>query len=373
MQYVRCVSSLWSYARALRLRRADRARGDRGRARGGAQAGRGGGADITPWFGARRRRSSMLPLLARRRFPFAAPAAVWVVAATLSFVDGALVVFSTDDLRRGHGRLVPAREPARRRPGAGRACGRASAARRSSSTTSPCTVPASSSSSRCCSRSAGSAGFAVHERAEQAEAAEERATAAERERDAAARIAVAEERARIARELHDIVAHSVSVMVLQVGAVRHKLPGELAEDAEALRGVERTGRTRARRDAPAARRDAQRRRRPRARTAARPRRPRHAARRGQPRRACPSGCTSRAIAVRAAAGDRSLRLPDRAGGPDERAQARPREPGRRDRPLRARASCRSRCATTASAPRRATASATGSSASASASRSTAAR
>ena len=87
------------------------------------------------------------------------------------------------------------------------------------------------------------AGFALHERAEQAEAAEVRATQAERDRDAAARIAVAEERARIARELHDIVAHAVSVMVLQVGAVRHKLPDALAEDRDALRGVERAGRT----------------------------------------------------------------------------------------------------------------------------------
>jgi signal transduction histidine kinase len=86
------------------------------------------------------------------------------------------------------------------------------------------------------------AGFALRERAEQAEAAEERAAQAEREREAAARVAVAEERARIARELHDIVAHAVSVMVLQVGVVRHKLPDELAEDADALRGVERTGR-----------------------------------------------------------------------------------------------------------------------------------
>jgi signal transduction histidine kinase len=87
------------------------------------------------------------------------------------------------------------------------------------------------------------AGFAVRERAEQVEAAEERAVRAEREREAGARIAVAEERARIARELHDIVAHAVSVMVLQVGAVRHKLPDTLAEDRDALRSVEQAGRT----------------------------------------------------------------------------------------------------------------------------------
>jgi signal transduction histidine kinase len=87
------------------------------------------------------------------------------------------------------------------------------------------------------------AGYALRERAEQAEAAEGRARQAERERDAAMRIAVAEERARIARELHDIVAHAVSVMVLQVGAVRHKLPSEFEEDADALRNVEQAGRT----------------------------------------------------------------------------------------------------------------------------------
>jgi signal transduction histidine kinase len=84
------------------------------------------------------------------------------------------------------------------------------------------------------------AGFAVRERYAQAEAAEERASLAERERDAAARIAVAEERARIARELHDIVAHAVSVMVLHVGAVRHSLPP--SADRDALVVVERTGR-----------------------------------------------------------------------------------------------------------------------------------
>ena len=83
----------------------------------------------------------------------------------------------------------------------------------------------------------------MREGAEQAQAAEVRATQAERERDAATRIAVAEERARIARELHDIVAHAVSVMVLQVGAVRHKLPDALAEDRDALTSVEHAGRT----------------------------------------------------------------------------------------------------------------------------------
>jgi signal transduction histidine kinase len=87
------------------------------------------------------------------------------------------------------------------------------------------------------------AGFALRERSEQAEAAETRAALAEQERDAAARIAVAEERARIARELHDIVAHAVSVMVLQVGAVRHRHADALAEDGEALKGVEQAGRT----------------------------------------------------------------------------------------------------------------------------------
>ena len=76
-----------------------------------------------------------------------------------------------------------------------------------------------------------------------ARVAEARATEAERERELAARIAAAEERTRIARELHDIVAHAVSVMVLQVGSVRHELPDTLAEDREALQGVERTGRT----------------------------------------------------------------------------------------------------------------------------------
>ena len=46
----------------------------------------------------------------------------------------------------------------------------------------------------------------------------------------------------MARELHDVVAHAMSVMVLQVGAVRHRLPAG-SEEEDALKNVERAGRT----------------------------------------------------------------------------------------------------------------------------------
>ena len=86
------------------------------------------------------------------------------------------------------------------------------------------------------------AGYALRERTVQTEAAEERAAQAERERESATRLAVAEERARIARELHDVVAHALSVMVLQVGVVRRRRPPRDDEDSEALRNVEEVGR-----------------------------------------------------------------------------------------------------------------------------------
>ena len=54
--------------------------------------------------------------------------------------------------------------------------------------------------------------------------------------------AVARERATIARELYDLVAHNVSVMVLQAGGVRLLLPHELRQEREALALIEETGR-----------------------------------------------------------------------------------------------------------------------------------
>ena len=71
---------------------------------------------------------------------------------------------------------------------------------------------------------------------------EERATVLELDRSEHARLAIAEERARIARELHDVVAHSVSVMVVQAGAERLALGAERPETREALTAIEQTGR-----------------------------------------------------------------------------------------------------------------------------------
>jgi signal transduction histidine kinase len=64
----------------------------------------------------------------------------------------------------------------------------------------------------------------------------------ERERDLKARWAVAEERARIARELHDVVAHTVSVMVVQAGAARRLVDGDPGRARQALGSIESTGR-----------------------------------------------------------------------------------------------------------------------------------
>jgi signal transduction histidine kinase len=70
---------------------------------------------------------------------------------------------------------------------------------------------------------------------------ERRAQIAERERDLVAREAVVEERARIARELHDAIAHNVSMMVVQAGAERRVLNGE-SGTREVLETIELIGR-----------------------------------------------------------------------------------------------------------------------------------
>jgi signal transduction histidine kinase len=84
--------------------------------------------------------------------------------------------------------------------------------------------------------------FALSRKFEEADEARDRAARAEREREERARAAVGEERARIARELHDVVGHSVSVMTVQASAVRRLLRPEQEREREALLVVEQTGR-----------------------------------------------------------------------------------------------------------------------------------
>ncbi len=86
------------------------------------------------------------------------------------------------------------------------------------------------------------AGRLVQKRQLYAQAFAERARVLERERDANARVAAAEERVRIAREMHDVLGHSVSVMVVQAGAERLALGEERPVTREALLAIERTGR-----------------------------------------------------------------------------------------------------------------------------------
>ncbi len=70
----------------------------------------------------------------------------------------------------------------------------------------------------------------------------ERAERAERERELLAHQHVREERTRIARELHDVVAHSVSLMVIQTSAARRQLTIDPQKADTALATVEDTGR-----------------------------------------------------------------------------------------------------------------------------------
>jgi len=70
----------------------------------------------------------------------------------------------------------------------------------------------------------------------------ERATELEADRERRAREAVTGERRRIAGELHDVVTHSVSVMVVQAAAARRLVPTDPDRAREAMEAIERTGR-----------------------------------------------------------------------------------------------------------------------------------
>lgn len=94
----------------------------------------------------------------------------------------------------------------------------------------------------CASVGAILVGRAVRVMSFETDVLEARVGSLQEENERRAREAVAAERERIARELHDVIGHSISVMGVQAGAVRRVLPPELENEREMLLAVERTGR-----------------------------------------------------------------------------------------------------------------------------------
>jgi signal transduction histidine kinase len=190
-----------------------------------------------------------VPLLFRRRFPFAAPALVFVGVAGVSLVvpagvtEGAsfailgliLACWAAGAQREGQQAL------------AGAALGLAAfavlvPARRGAGTT----LQVGDAQVDIVSLLVIGIGlplgaFALRRREQRAAALEAQAERLAREREQRARAAVAAERARIARDLHDVIAHSVSVMTVQGGAARLLLDQDARRARESLLAVEQTG------------------------------------------------------------------------------------------------------------------------------------
>jgi signal transduction histidine kinase len=182
-----------------------------------------------------------LTLLARRRFPFGAPAGMLVAGAALSFVDGNLIPYSFSGFLAALAACFLLGSLADRRQAlVGLALtlavlfvivGNDPETGVADYVVIPLIFVATWLSA-----------FGLSRKLEQAEAAEERARRLELQREAEARAAVAEERARIARELHDVVGHAVSVMTVQASGVRRLLKPDQGREREALEIVEQTGR-----------------------------------------------------------------------------------------------------------------------------------
>jgi len=181
------------------------------------------------------------PLLARRRFPFKAPLAMYVAFGAVSFVDGRLVPSDFVALPAAlAGLVVIGMYPDRSRAVAGLVIVQGIA------------VVVGHNDPRqkggdylwlaIVFAVAWTVGFGIGGKFREVDEAKERAERAEREREERARRAVADERARIARELHDVIGHSVSVMTVQSSAVRRLLEPDQEKERAALLVVERTGR-----------------------------------------------------------------------------------------------------------------------------------
>jgi signal transduction histidine kinase len=192
------------------------------------------------WFDALAAIAFVVPLFARRRHPFGAPTAVFVVIAAASFVDPGLI---NDDFVAFMAAAASAflfgmlEERNQAVAGIGIMLGAiAIVGHNQGDHAGDFLWPLVGFGI------AWTVGYGLDQKFRQAEEARQRAERAERAREDEALHAVAEERARIARELHDVVGHSVSVMTVQAAGVRRLLKPRQEREREALMVVEQTGR-----------------------------------------------------------------------------------------------------------------------------------
>jgi len=181
-----------------------------------------------------------LPLLLRRRFPFAAPAFVFGVQAAISFSAEAVgsVWSGLAALLLAFWAVGAQREA--RHAAAGTALGIASLAVAVQWDVRLDYSDLLNGIVLGCATAL--AAFVLGRRARRTAALEERAARLEREREERERVAVADERRRIARDLHDVVAHGVGVMTVQAGAARLLLEDDPRRAREPLLAVEQAGR-----------------------------------------------------------------------------------------------------------------------------------
>jgi signal transduction histidine kinase len=192
------------------------------------------------WFDALASVLFLVPFLFRRRYPFGAPAAVGVMIAAVSFID---VDYIKDEFTTFLAGIVAAfmfgmlRDRRQALTGAAFLVGVIAVVTHNQGD-----HPGDFLFPLVAFGVAWIVGFGLGQKFHEADEVRERAARLEREREEEARLAVAEERARIARELHDIVGHSVSVMTVQAAGVRSLLKPDQEREREALMVIEQTGR-----------------------------------------------------------------------------------------------------------------------------------
>ena len=181
-----------------------------------------------------------LPLLLRRRLPFAAPVFVFAVQAGSAFADPTLGAETTAFAALLFAFWVVGAHNERTQAIAAAAVGFASIA--VFARVDERLGLSQAVSGILIGGTVSLIAYALKRRGKRASELEERAAFFEHEREEMERAAVADERRRIARELHDVIAHSITLMTVQAGAARLVLTEDPKRARESVVSVEETGR-----------------------------------------------------------------------------------------------------------------------------------